>query len=71
MFEKITVKNKKNQHPIYIWLSNKELNNNSSFTPSWNFCKYLIDENGNLIKFFNSKVNPLDSSIVNLIIENE
>jgi len=70
MFEKIHVKGKK-QHPIYQWLSNKKLNGWNSKPPSWNFCKYLIDENGNLIKFFNSKVNPLDSSIVNLIIENE
>ena len=55
MFEKITTKGKK-QSPVYHWLSNKELNGWNDQKPSWNFCKYLIDEDGKLVAFFDSKV---------------
>jgi len=71
MFDKIVVKNKKNQHPLYTWLSSKELNEVNDNAPSWNFCKYLIDEKGVLINYFNSKVNPMDPQIINLIIDDE
>ena len=66
MFEKIDVKGK-NQHPIYAWLSNKKLNGWNNKAPSWNFYKYLIDENGNLIQYFRSNTNPLDTVITNYI----
>lgn len=58
MFEKISVKGK-DQHPLYAWLQAK-----SGKKPSWNFCKYLIDEQGNVIEFYGSKVSPLDEQIV-------
>ena len=38
--------------------------------PSWNFCKYLINEEGNLINFLTSSVKPLDKEIISFI-ENE
>lgn len=58
MFEKLSVKGL-NQHPLYAWLQLK-----SGKKPSWNFCKYLVDKSGNVIGFFNSKVEPLDKQIV-------
>jgi|SRR5688572_13122065 glutathione peroxidase len=61
MFEKISVKGK-DQHPLYQWLSAK-----SGENPSWNFCKYVIDKNGNVVGFYPSKVNPLDKEIVDKI----
>jgi len=67
MFEKIVVKKNENQHPIYSWLSHFDLNNLHDKAPSWNFCKYLINEKGDLVKYFSSKVNPLDDEIINLI----
>jgi glutathione peroxidase len=66
MFEKITVKGK-GQHPLYRFLSDKTLNGWNDQSPSWNFCKYLVDENGTLIKFFPSGVTPLSEEIVNAI----
>ena len=66
MFEKITTKGKK-QSPVYHWLSNKKLNGWNDQKPSWNFCKYLIDEDGKLVAFFDSKVKPLSEEIVSLI----
>ncbi len=66
MFEKISVKGK-NKHPLYEWLSNKEANGWNSATPSWNFNKYLIDEEGKLIKFFGSSVKPFDDELIQAI----
>lgn len=66
MFEKIDVVGK-NQHPLYKFLSDKTLNGWNDQAPSWNFCKYLIDENGRLIKFYKSGVNPLDDEILNAV----
>ena len=62
MFEKIHVKGRK-QHSLYKWLTTSQLNGWNNKSPSWNFYKYLIDEKGQLINFFPSKVNPLDTVI--------
>ncbi len=66
VFSKIDVKGK-NQHPLYQWLSNKELNGWNDKAPSWNFCKYLIDENGKLVKFYKSGTKPMDQEIIDFI----
>ena len=67
LFSKISVKKNQKQHPIYSWLSHKTLNDKIDNAPSWNFCKYLVDENGLLVAYFNSKVNPLDNQILDYL----
>lgn len=62
MFEKISVKGK-DRHDLYRWLEAK-----TGKLPSWNFCKYLVSEDGTQVRFFPSKINPLDKEIVDLII---
>ena len=62
MFEKIHVKGEE-QHPLFQWLSNSKLNGWNDNAPSWNFCKYLINEKGNLIDFYKSKIEPTDTLI--------
>lgn len=57
MFEKIDVKGS-SQSPVYQWLTDPAQNGFNSQAPTWNFCKYLIDENGKLLKFFASGVTP-------------
>lgn len=64
MFEKTDVKKSDNQNPVYVWLSNKELNGWNDKSPSWNFCKYLVDEKGNLVEMFAPSVKPFDSQII-------
>jgi len=64
MFSKVDVKGA-NQHPLYKWLSTKSLNGWNEEVPSWNFCKYLVNEKGELIKFYSSSVTPLSAEIVN------
>jgi len=66
IFEKISVKGS-DTAPLYKWLSSKELNGWNDNAPSWNFCKYLVNEKGELIKFFKSGVKPMDGEIVDLI----
>lgn len=66
MLEKISVKGD-DQHPLYKWLSHKSENGVADNEPSWNFCKYLVSEKGELIKFFPSKVSPLSSEITDLL----
>jgi len=44
--------------PIYQWLTSKEQNGVLDATISWNFNKFLIDENGKLVAYFDSKVTP-------------
>jgi glutathione peroxidase len=66
MMEKISVKGT-DAHPLFKFLSNKELNGSCNDAPSWNFCKYLIDENGKVLKFFSSKVDPLSKEITSLL----
>lgn len=63
MFEKISVKGS-DIHPLYIWLSDKNQNGWNDQTPNWNFCKYLIDEDGKLLKFYGSSVKPLSDEII-------
>jgi glutathione peroxidase len=62
MFEKVTVKGDQIA-PVYKWLTDKELNGWNTQAPRWNFCKYLIGENGELIAFFASSVTPLSEEI--------
>jgi glutathione peroxidase len=66
MMEKISVKGE-DMHPLYQWLSKKELNGTCNDAPKWNFCKYLIDENGKILKFFSSKVDPMSEEIISLL----
>ena len=66
MFEKISVKGG-DTHPLYKWLSTKSENGVNDQAPSWNFCKYLIDENGNVVKFFGSGVTPMSKEITDML----
>ena len=66
MFEKTTTKGKK-QSPIYQWLTNKDFNGWNAQRPTWNFCKYLVNEKGELVGFFDSKVKPLSEEITSLL----
>ena len=60
--EKVEVKGD-NKHPLYSWLTNKELNGVKSSSVKWNFQKYLIDENGKFIDYYYSMTKPMSSKI--------
>jgi glutathione peroxidase len=66
MMEKISVKGK-DIHPIFEWLTKKSQNNVGDFPVKWNFQKFLIDENGKLVKVLYSSESPLSETITNWI----
>lgn len=53
--------------PLYAWLTQKSRNHVSDATVRWNFHKFLIDENGQLIRDFPSSVNPLSTELTSLL----
>lgn len=66
MFSKISVKGD-DMDPLYQWLSTKDANGWNDKAPSWNFCKYLIDEDGKLVQFYKSGVNPMSDELIEAI----
>lgn len=64
--EKIEVKGE-GIHPLYQWLTQKELNGKKSSTVKWNFQKYIVDKNGEFLNYFYSMTSPLSNKITSLI----
>lgn len=64
MMSKISVKGE-DMHPLYQWLTQKKLNGFEDSSVSWNFQKYLIDEDGKLVKVISPKTKPNDKEILN------
>jgi glutathione peroxidase len=58
MFEKVVVKEGKEQSPIFgaLQRQSKEL-------PNWNFCKYLVGKSGKVVKFYKNSVKPDDAAL--------
>ncbi|MBN2481637.1 MAG: glutathione peroxidase [Bacteroidales bacterium] len=63
MMSKISVRGK-DIHPLYEWLTSKELNGVMDSEVSWNFQKYMIDEAGNLIGMVPPRKNPNSDEIL-------
>lgn len=55
------------QNTIFKWLSDSIQNGWNNKQPSWNFSKYLINEQGELINYFDPAVSPLSKELVNAI----
>jgi glutathione peroxidase len=68
MMSKVSVKGE-DIDPIYEWLTSKSLNGKIDSEISWNFQKYLIDENGHLVDFAEPRESPQSDKIVNWITE--
>ena len=66
MMSKISVKGG-DMHPLYKWLTSKNENGVLDSEVAWNFQKYLIDENGKLVKTVAPKVKPDDEQVVSWI----
>jgi glutathione peroxidase len=58
MFAKVVTKPGPEQSPIY-----DNLGKATGKLPTWNFCKYLVDKNGNVLAFYPSKVKPDDAEL--------
>ena len=66
MMSKISVKGK-DIHEVYKFLTQKDKNGLQDSQVEWNFQKYLINEEGELIKVLSPSVLPTDTEIVGWI----
>ncbi len=67
LLEKMQAKGEQ-AHPLFRWLSDKELNGVNDIKPQWNFGKYVICKNGELIHYFAPPVSPLDEELLALVL---
>lgn len=66
MAAKISVRGRE-QAPIYQWLTRKKYNGYSDDSVKWNFQKYLINENGQLVAVFSPGTKPDSKEILDAI----
>lgn len=66
MMSKISVKGN-DQDPIYKWLTSKAENGKIDTEVTWNFQKFMIDENGELVDYASPREKPLSDRIVSWI----
>jgi glutathione peroxidase len=65
--KKSTVIKNEHQNKVFNWLSDKSRNGWLNESPSWNFCKYLVNEQGVLTHYFESAISPLSKEIAKAI----
>ncbi len=61
--QKSTVVISQDQNKIFQWLTHATENGWNNQAPSWNFCKYLVNEEGMLVGFFASGIEPTGKEI--------
>jgi glutathione peroxidase len=55
------------QNPVFEWLSDKSRNGWNDQQPTWNFSKYLVNEQGMLTHYFDPAISPLSPEVVGAI----
>jgi glutathione peroxidase len=68
MMAKISVKGE-DMAPIYQWLTSEKWNGTGDAEVTWNFQKFLIDENGRWVKSLAPKTSPDSEEIISWIEE--
>ena len=67
--KKSTVVKVNGQNEIFEWLTDPTKNGWNKQQPTWNFAKYLIDENGRLRYYFDPTLSPMSNEITAAIEE--
>ncbi|HTL07111.1 MAG TPA: hypothetical protein VL307_02600 [Chitinophagaceae bacterium] len=67
IMKKSVVKNGRRQNAVYRWLTDPQQNGWNLQPPTWNFCKYLLNEQGMLIGYFGAAIEPLSTEITTAI----
>jgi len=57
------------QQKVFQWLTDKTKNGWNNKPPSWNFSKYLINEEGILTNYFDPAISPLSEEVLKAIEE--
>jgi glutathione peroxidase len=66
MMSKVSVKGD-DKHPLYAWLTGEQTNPEFAGEVGWNFGKFLVDRNGNVIGRFDPKTKPTDPTVVGAV----
>lgn len=67
LMKKSSVIKTADQNEVFQWLTDSTKNGWNSKQPSWNFSKYLINEQGILINYFDPSVSPLSEEMISEI----
>lgn len=68
MMSKISVKGN-DIAPVYEWLTHEELNGKMDAEIAWNFQKFLIDADGQIVDVLSPRDSPLSSEVIDWITE--
>ena len=68
MFSKISVSGA-DQAPLYKFLTSPAANAKTAGEIQWNFTKFLVDRNGNIMQRFEPEVEPLSKELVSAVEE--
>ena len=69
LVKKSTVIKNADQNPVYQWLTDENKNGWNYTAPTWNFCKYLVNENGQLTHFFEAAIEPMSKEVISAIVD--
>jgi glutathione peroxidase len=64
LMEKSIVIKGSHQNDVHKWLSDMTINGWCHQEPTWNFCKYLVNEQGVLTHYFPMTVDPLATEVI-------
>ena len=67
LMKKSVVKKSTDQNDIFKWLTDSTRNGWNNKPPSWNFAKYLVNEEGVLTNYFGSSISPLSKDVLDAI----
>ena len=67
LVKKSSVRKGYQQHEVFKWLTESKLNGWNNKQPSWNFCKYLVNEQGVLTNYFGASISPLNRDVLTAI----
>jgi glutathione peroxidase len=67
LMQKSSVIKSPQQNSIYQWLTDTAKNGWNSKPPSWNFAKYIVNEEGILTNYFGSSISPMSNDVLKAI----
>ncbi len=70
LMKKSSVIKNEQQNPVFQWLTDSTRNGWNQKAPSWNFSKYLVNEDGTLTNYFAPSVSPLSDEVKKSIEKN-
>jgi len=65
--KKSKVVKSRDQNEVFHWLTHKKRNGWNDKMPSWNFSKYLVNEEGILTHYFDTSVSPIGHIVIKAI----